>query len=210
MASVMHALPTATISRRSALLSVLGFALAGSCGAAFGQGGRLQTIHLFRGLEGASFGMDDLAARLARSGVQAVVHNHGEAGMVAEAVASGVRAGARHGAVVLAGHSLGAGAAIQVAEQLRDVPVRLIVTFDPVAPLAVPGNVARLVNYYQSNNGWGQAIGRGPGFHGALTNIDLRDRPDIDHFTIDRNPRLVSEAAALIRGASGGRRSGRD
>jgi hypothetical protein len=76
--------------------------------------------------------------------------------------------------VVLIGHSLGANATIEAADELdrQNIPIALIVTFDPTKSHLVPGNVLRLVNFYQ-NNGFGRRLSPGPGFHGELTNINL-------------------------------------
>jgi hypothetical protein len=57
------------------------------------------------------------------------------------------------------------------------IPVKLLVTFDPVPNMAVEGDIARVVNLYISD-GWGTPVARGPRFRGTLVNMDLRNRSD--------------------------------
>ena len=95
--------------------------------------------------------------------------------------------------IVIVGHSLGGDAVIYMANRLGQmgIPVALVVAFDPVHPVPLTGGTtARFVNLYQSNNGWGAAVPRGAGFHGDLSNVDLRSRSDISHTSIDKSARL--------------------
>jgi hypothetical protein len=110
--------------------------------------------------------------------------------------------------VVIAGHSLGADAAVSMAQRLNaaKVPVALVMTFGPLSnPRATP-NVARAVNYYQANSAWHGQIVRGPGFHGSLLNINLDKAADVNHFNIEKIDRIQNEAVARIAGAIGGAR----
>jgi hypothetical protein len=101
--------------------------------------------------------------------------------------------------VVLIGHSLGANATLQAADELNrhNVPVALIVTFDPTRPSPVPRNVSSLVNFYQ-NNGFGRRLNAGPGFQGELTNINLTADTNLSHTTIDEAPRLHGQIIRQI------------
>ena len=102
--------------------------------------------------------------------------------------------------MILIGHSLGANATIQAANQLnqQNIPVALIVTFDPTQPHQVPRNVSHLVNFYQ-NNGFGRRLVSGPGFHGELTNINLTADRSLSHTTIDEASRLHGQVVQQIK-----------
>lgn len=166
-------------------------------------------VYLLRGfMDIFSTGMDDLGAKLNRRGIRASVHGHGEYQSLAEGIASRYRAGQRE-SVVIIGHSLGANAAFQMAEQLGEnkIPVPLIITYDPTAAMTASANVARVVNFYASNNGWGVSVARGPGFRGALSNIDLSRRGEIGHTDIDKSPSLHAQSIGYIQSIGGGSRS---
>ena len=96
-------------------------------------------VYLLRGIFNVSVGLDALAAKLGQIGIAATVYSHEEEGTVAaDALAQYQAGGAR--AIVLVGHSLGAGAAVSVARRLGNsgVPVALMVLLDPVSSAAVP------------------------------------------------------------------------
>ena len=75
------------------------------------------------------------------------------------------------------GHSLGANAMFDIANQLdrQNIPIELVVTFDATQPQPVPENVLHLVNFYQEN-GFGKPVSADTQYKGELTNID---RPPI-------------------------------
>jgi pimeloyl-ACP methyl ester carboxylesterase len=165
-------------------------------------------VYLLRGLiDVFSQGMDDLGEKLRRRGVGSiVVANHsGYDSLAADAIAK-YRAGNR-GPIVIAGHSLGADAAMQMAELLNQarVPVALVVGFGPTLHLKAPANVARVVNYYQAHSAWNGTFSAGPGFRGSLVNINLDSAADITHFNIEKNPRLHAETVARVMAIMGGR-----
>ena len=156
-------------------------------------------VDLFRGLANVfSRGMDTLADRLNRQGYRARVHSTNGWRSVVTQIASGYSRGQRD-IVVLIGHSLGANATIQAADELnqQNIPVALIVTFDPTQPRQVPRNVLSLVNFYQ-NNGFGRRLSAGPGFQGELTNINLTADRNLSHTTIDEAPRLHGQIIRQI------------
>jgi hypothetical protein len=162
-------------------------------------------VYLLRGfMDIFSTGMDDLGAKLNRRGIRASVHGHGEYQSLAEGIASRYRAGQRENVVII-GHSLGANAAFQMAEQLGEgrIPVPLIITYDPTAMMTVSANVARVVNFYASNNGWGVSVARGPGFRGTLSNIDLSRRGEMGHTDIDKSPSLHAQSINYIQSIGG-------
>jgi hypothetical protein len=156
-------------------------------------------VDLFRGLADIfSRGMDTLADKLNRQGYSARVYSTGSWQSVARRIADQSARGQKD-IVVLIGHSLGANATLDIANELNksNVPVELIVTFDATEPHPVPKNVLHLVNFYQ-NNGFGKKISPGPGFQGELTNLDLTADANIRHITIDKSDRLHAYAVAKI------------
>ena len=132
-------------------------------------------VYLLRGLLDVSTGLDNLAAKLKRRGYAAIVTGHGDEADIATTAIRNFRAGTGC-PVVIVGHSLGADAAVSMAQTLQraHVSVALIVTFSPAHSTAVPSNVARAVNYYQSNSFWNNVYTRAAGSHGTLRNIDLQ------------------------------------
>jgi hypothetical protein len=160
-------------------------------------------VYLLRGfMDIFSTGMDDLGDKLNRRGIRASVHGHAEYPSLAEAITDRYRQGIRENVVII-GHSLGANAAFQMAEQLGKIPVPLIIAYDPTAPMTVSGNVGRVVNFYSSTNGWGTAVGRGTGFRGTLSNVDLSRRGEVGHTDIDKSPSLHAQSISHILSIGG-------
>ena len=162
-------------------------------------------VYLLRGfMDIFSTGMDDLGVKMNRRGIRASVHNHGEFLSLADSIGARHRQGVRENVVII-GHSLGANDAFRMAERLGDfgVTVPLIITYDPTAPMSVGRNVARVVNFYSSTNGWGTSIERGPGFRGSLNNIDLSRRGEIGHTDIDKSPALHSQSIGYVQSIGG-------
>jgi len=145
--------------------------------------------YLMRGLMNVfSLGMDQLAVLIARHGIEASVHNHAEADAVVSEIAARYNAGDR-GPIILIGHSLGADAVMTMGQSLGRVgiPVALVVPFDGTDSFAASKNVACVLNITQSSFNYMRS---GSGFHGELTNVNVSGEPGIDHFTIDKSPRL--------------------
>jgi hypothetical protein len=156
-------------------------------------------VYLLRGLLNVfSLGMDELAAKIAQRGIYATVDNHAAWQLLANEAAANYRAG-REGPIIIIGHSLGADAAVEMADALarQRVPVKLVVTFDPVSSMAVDGDVAKVVNLYISN-GWGVPVARGPRFRGTLVNVDLRGRADVGHIFIDKSAALHQQVLRYV------------
>jgi len=154
-------------------------------------------VYLMRGLLNIfSLGMDQLAAQIARHGIDASVYNHSLEGIVVGQIAQMYRAG-DHGPYILIGHSLGADAVMTMAAQLdgEGVPVALVIPFDGTGSYAAPRNVACVVNLTQRRYAY---MRPGSGFHGMLTNVDVSNDASIDHFTIDKSPRLQAEALRYV------------
>jgi pimeloyl-ACP methyl ester carboxylesterase len=147
-------------------------------------------------------GMDQLAAQIARTGIDAGVYNHSVEETVVAAIVQKYRAGDR-GPYILVGHSLGADAVMVMAQQLnaQSVPVALVVPFDGTGSYAAPGNVSCVFNLTQRKYAYMQA---GAGFHGKLSNVDVSSDTTIDHVTIDKSPRLQAMALKEILQAAHG------
>ena len=154
-------------------------------------------VYLMRGLLNIfSLGMDQLAAQIQRRGIAAGVYNHSVAGTVVDRIVQEYHAG-DHGPYILIGHSLGADAIMTMAQQLdrQGVPVALVVPFDGTASYAAPANVACVLNLTQRKYAYMVA---GAGFHGKLSNVDVSSDTSIDHFTIDKSPRLQAKALSSV------------
>jgi thioesterase domain-containing protein len=159
-------------------------------------------VYLLRGLTNVlSPGIDQLAAELRRRNISATVSNHLFWQAMAEEAIADCRSG-RVNTVVLVGHSLGATAALDVAETMQKAGQRvaLIATFDPVFPAAVPSNVHLLRNFYLSH-GLGKAVARGQHFHGLLQNVDLAGRPELGHVSLTTAPELQRQIMTDILAA---------
>lgn len=182
----------------SCLIMSAPFAVVGAAGAATAAPKAAKAAHktaslahayLMRGLMNVfSLGMDQLAVLIARNGIEASVHNHAEADAVVTEIAARYSAGDRE-PIILIGHSLGADAVMTMAQSLDRVgiPVALVVPFDGTDSFAASKNVACVLNITQRTFAYMRS---GAGFHGELTNVNVSGEPGIDHFTIDKSPRL--------------------
>jgi hypothetical protein len=154
-------------------------------------------VYLMRGLLNIfSLGMDQLAAQIARHGIDARVYNHTLDDTVVGEIVQKYHAG-DHGPYILVGHSLGADAVMTMAQQLNSsgVPVALVVPFDGTGSYAASANVACVLNVTQRYYAHMRA---GSGFHGRLQNVDVSADTSIDHFTIDKTPRLQAMALGSV------------
>jgi hypothetical protein len=142
-------------------------------------------VYLIRGvLNIFSLGLDEIAARLKREGIQATVYNHLSWPLVANEAAAEYKSG-RARAIILVGHSAGADAVIDIAARLgqEGIPVKLVIGLDPgFSPAPASGHVQHYINYYVST---GHTVVKSPRFRGALQNVDVA-RPGIGHFNIDK------------------------
>ncbi len=80
-----------------------------------------------------------------------------------------------------------------------DIPVALIVNFDPVAPDAVPNNVKQIVNYYVPA-GWGRAVSADPRFKGKLANVNENATATL----LDRQGRQPAASGQRVMAVTGG------
>jgi alpha-beta hydrolase superfamily lysophospholipase len=136
--------------------------------------------------------MDQLATEIQGQGIEASVYNHTVADSVVAQIVAKYRAG-DHGPYILVGHSLGADAVMTMAQSLnaQGVPVALVVPFDGTGSYAASKNVACVLNLTQRVYAY---MRPGFGFRGKLQNVDVSSDPSIDHFTIDKSPRLQAMA----------------
>ncbi len=154
-------------------------------------------VYLMRGLLNIfSLGMDQLATEIQSHGIEASVYNHTLADSVVAEIVAKYRAG-DHGPYILVGHSLGADAVMTMAQSLnaQGVPVALVVPFDGTGSYAAPKNVACVLNLTQRVYAY---MRPGSGFRGKLQNVDVSSDPGIDHFTIDKSPRLQAMALNTV------------
>jgi hypothetical protein len=165
-----------------------------------------QRVYLLRGFMNVfSLGMDQLAAELRQRNIEAVVANHTLSSFYADEAIRDCKAGLIS-SIAIVGHSLGATAAVGMADQLSSagVKVGLVVTVDPVTPSEVHGNVQRLKNFYISD-GVGKTVERGRDFRGSLQNVDMKGNPSVGHVSIANSTRLHQEVLGYIRAAAGSR-----
>jgi thioesterase domain-containing protein len=161
--------------------------------------------YMFRGLIGMiDWGMDQLAARIDRAGVTADIEGYSSwRSLAAQAIAD-----YRHDPkpITAIGHSIGGDSAVQFAEALEaaHIPVSLLITYDPTrAAHAIPANVERYINLYQSSNILGGGdLEPGRGFHGHYASYNLKDRPEIVHINLDKFDRIQEQLAAKVRSAA--------
>jgi pimeloyl-ACP methyl ester carboxylesterase len=159
-------------------------------------------VYLLRGLTNVlSPGLDQLNEELQHRGVDVTIANHAFSESLAREAIEDCKSG-KIGSIVLVGHSLGASAAVSMAEQLRQagLHVALIVTMDPVMKLVVPSNVHLLRNYYLSS-GVGVAAERSGQFHGTLQNVDM-GKTDYGHVSLTTAPAVQTQAMHDILAAN--------
>ena len=151
-------------------------------------------VILLRGWFGVfSTGLDETAEALKAKGIRAEVASHLYWKTAADEIVR-ERIEGKTDALVLVGHSQGANNVIDMARVLEahNVPVALLVTLAPYRQNPVPANVIRAINYYQSS-GWGAPVTAEPGFHGKLSNIDVREDSTVSHINIDKSARIQGD-----------------
>jgi hypothetical protein len=80
------------------------------------------------------------------------------------------------------------------------IPVALVIPFDGTASYYAPKNVACVLNLTQNY----AYMRSGAGFRGKLTNVNVAGESGIDHFTIDKAPRLQAQALNSVLGTAKG------
>ncbi|QTL02743.1 hypothetical protein J5J86_18475 [Aquabacter sp. L1I39] len=193
----MSSFPLPVRARLLAILSTLALVL---CAAAPARADYVGRVYLMRGLANVfSYGMDDLAKKLNEKGIEAEVYEYGVWQSLADDAVAWSKAN-RRAPVIIAGHSLGADAAINMAERMtaEGVPPRLVFTFDPVGVTTIGAARGRFINFYQDNNGFGKALTPTAGFKGKLDNRNLAGVPGLDHFNIDKSAALHAEVVKAV------------
>jgi pimeloyl-ACP methyl ester carboxylesterase len=160
-------------------------------------------VFLLRGLTNVlSPGIDQLADELRKRNMDATIANHAFSDSLATEAIADCKSG-RVSSIVLVGHSLGASAAVSMAEQMRQAGVRvaLIVTLDPVVKTVVPNNVHLLKNFFLSS-GVGTKVERGGNYHGMLQNVDLGHNADLGHVSLTTAPSIQKQIMQDILAAN--------
>jgi thioesterase domain-containing protein len=161
-------------------------------------------VYLLRGLAGIfSTGLDVLDEKLIQRGYNATIHGHLDYEALGTEAARLQKSG--KGPIVIMGHSLGADAAIFMAEKMKALgaPVALVVTFGPTMNLVAPSNVSQVVNYYTGNT----LVAKGSGFRGTISNINLNGAADINHLNVEKSSRLHAGVIGKIQTIVGHRRA---
>ena len=102
-------------------------------------------VYLVKGTLGLSPGLDELGEKLRRRGINATVHDLGEASALAVQAVQKYKSG-RERTIVLIGHSSGGSAILTMAGDLdhAGVPIALAIPLDPPWAVPVPANVRRV------------------------------------------------------------------
>jgi hypothetical protein len=192
---------------RAAAMSLLLLGLSIGASAAQGTSAARTHVYLMRGFANVfSIGMDQIAARLQRMGVNASVENY----IAWDAIVNQAYAEYKSGQVqniIIVGHSSGATAVTAVAARLGElgVPVKLAIALDPTTRVFAAGHVERYLNFY-APGGMGTLVDKGRDFTGSLQNISTAGYPGVGHFNIDKDPavqdRVIKEIMASARGAA--------
>lgn len=163
-------------------------------------------VYLWRGLANVfSLGMDEMAKDFTSMGIENCVFNHSGWNAAAQELVERKRENRPISyPIIIIGHSLGAGVSPEMATYLgqHGIPVTYVVMYDPVVPTQVGPNVQEIVNYYIKKPNKDKILYPASGFNGALDNVDLSGRRDIDHFNIDKKPDLHKIAYARVIAAS--------
>jgi LysM repeat protein len=191
----------------AAVLAVLLIATSVSTARAQQPGAVHGRAYLFYGLVAMiDWGMDQLAARINRTGVLATTNGHMTWRSVADQAIADYRRDPKPISVV--GHSAGGDSAVQFAEALAaaHVPVALLITYDPNRTAgSIPANVERYIDLFQSSNILGGGdLPAGHGFHGHYASFNLNNRSEIIHVNMDKFDGIQAQLAAKIRSAAAG------
>ena len=192
-----------TMSRLASALLLTALMLTGASPASAQHGLAMhKKVYLLRGLTNVlSPGLDQLNEDLQRRNVDVTIANHAFSDSLALDAIDGCKSG-RISSIVLVGHSLGANAAVSMAEQLQrtGLHVALIVTIDPVVKVVVPNNVRTLRNFYLSS-GVGTAVEPSGHFHGTLQNVDM-GKTEYGHVSLTTAPAIQNQAMRDILAAN--------
>jgi hypothetical protein len=200
MLTYFDAMSRIAIKSLSVTLVVLAASLATSAAA---NADTHRKVYLLRGLTNVlSPGIDQLADELRNRNMDATIANHAFSESLANEAIADCKSG-RVSSIVLVGHSLGASAAVSMAEQLQKVGLRvaLIVTLDPVVKIVVPNNVHILRNFYLAS-GVGTKVEPSGHFHGMLQNVDMGRNAELGHVSLTTAPSIQKQIMRDILAAN--------
>lgn len=161
---------------------------------------RTGEIYLMRGLANVfSRGIDDMARQLRKRGYDASNFSYTEWRGVADDIAARAATKDVSYPVVIIGHSLGGNESSKFANYLgiRNVPVSLVVTFDPVETGYVGPKVGNVINYYLPKSANNKIFPK-DGFTGEITNVDVTVIPEMTHTNVDKYPEYQNATFASI------------
>jgi hypothetical protein len=200
MLTCFGAMSRIAIKSLSVILVVLAASLTTSAAA---NANTHRKVYLLRGLTNVlSPGIDQLADELRNRNMDATTANHAFSESLANEAIADCKSG-RVSSIVLVGHSLGASAAVSMAEQLQKAGLRvaLIVTLDPVVKIVVPNNVHILRNFYLYS-GVGTKVERSGNFHGMLQNVDMGRNAELGHVSLTTAPSIQRQIMRDILAAN--------
>lgn len=105
-------------------------------------------LYVLLGLGGNSPGLAEWGYRMQRAGIPTTVASHADEAALAQQAIADYKSG-RVSLIKIVGHSLGGGAAADMAAELGQagVPVQLLLTLDPTGGVSPSGNVRRFANF---------------------------------------------------------------
>jgi pimeloyl-ACP methyl ester carboxylesterase len=160
-------------------------------------------VYLLRGLANVfSTGLDVMNDRFRAKGVNSRVDNHSVWQSWADDIVARAQNGDVSFPIIIMGHSLGGNASVQMARYLGDrgVKVAYVAAFDPTITTEPGPNVARVDNFFIPNRRNGEPVNvviEGPGFTGAISNIDVTPMQGVDHFNVEKNRQLQDRVIAI-------------
>jgi hypothetical protein len=165
-------------------------------------------VYLLRGILNIfSLGLDDIAAKLQRQGINVTVANYVSWDSLANEAAAEYRSG-RIRTIVVVGHSSGATVLPDMVARLDQLgaPAKLAIGLDSVFQTSVAGHVGRYLNFYVAN-GSGTAVQKTSQFHGELENVDVGGM-GVGHLSIDKSEimqrRVISAIDSVVFSRSPG------
>ena len=150
-------------------------------------------VYLFRGLGNiASLGPDEMANQFSKLGMKNCVDNHVNWMEYANDILERSVGTSVSFPIIIIGHSLGARAAVSMANYLggRGVPVAHVAMFDPMESTRVGWNIGEVVNYYVKIPLMTKLVRPGDGFTGTIENVGLSGWSGVSHFNIDNRKGL--------------------
>jgi len=168
---------------------------------------RTGEVYLIRGLANVfSLGMDEIAVKLKKSGVEAKTFNHSGWKSYANDIIKRSGRNAVSYPIVIAGHSLGANSSVSMANYLAEhgVEVSLVVAFDPTVDRVVGKDVDKVINYHFPTGH--NDFKKGPGFNGSLQNVDVSNMKHLGHMNVEKSGALqdqfISEVLKITKSRS--------